>query len=330
MTPSRLIDVLNTLCQQRWPAFIWGPPGVGKSSIVRSVAAAKQLPVIDLRASLLDPTDLRGIPSIQYGVSHWCPPSFLPKPGDTPGILFLDEINAAPPLVQAALYQLVLDRRIGEYVLPANWWIVAAGNRHQDRAVVFRMSSALSNRFVHVDLDVSSTDWRDWARDHGIHHLVNSFIALRPDLLFQAPQDDVAYPTPRSWEILSDVLHTFSDQNQCRDLLKGIIGEGTSIEFVEFTKRTLSEAHLRQIVASPTDAELPSSLDGLYTLTTWLAYHCLAEEVLNAVGIVVNRIPPEYGVLLIRDVLKKNPTVTKLSGYKSFVKTHGQLLTRST
>ena len=150
MKPSRLHNVLTSLMQQRWPAFIWGPPGIGKSSIVRDIAEKASLPVIDLRASLLDPTDLRGIPSISNGLATWCPPAFLPRPNQAPGLLFLDEINAAPPLVQASLYQLVLDRRIGEYELPPGWWIVAAGNRQQDRAVTFRMSSALVNRFIHL------------------------------------------------------------------------------------------------------------------------------------------------------------------------------------
>ena len=127
MKPSRLKSVLSSLLKQRWPAFVWGPPGVGKSSIVREVASEASLDVLDLRAALLDPTDLRGIPAIEKGRAVWCPPSFLPKPGDRPGVLFLDEINAAPPLVQASLYQLVLDRRVGEYVLPDGWWIVAAG-----------------------------------------------------------------------------------------------------------------------------------------------------------------------------------------------------------
>ena len=140
MKPSRLESVLESLLDQRWPAFLWGPPGVGKSSLVHAIAARRSLPVIDLRASLLDPTDLRGIPAIEGGRAVWCPPAFLPHRDSPPGILFLDEINAAPPLVQASLYQLVLDRRVGEYELPAGWWIVAAGNRQQDRAVTFRMS----------------------------------------------------------------------------------------------------------------------------------------------------------------------------------------------
>lgn len=161
MKASRLTSVLNDLMSQPWAVFIWGAPGIGKSSIVRQIAEAKNLPIVDLRASLLDPTDLRGIPMIRNETSVWCPPSFLPKPSDKPGILFLDEINAAPPLVQAALYQLILDCRVGEYVLPDGWKIIAAGNRREDKAVTFRLSSALANRFIHLTLDVDADDWHD-------------------------------------------------------------------------------------------------------------------------------------------------------------------------
>ena len=145
MKASRLTTVLENLLDQPWAAFIWGAPGIGKSSIVRQIAERRRMPLIDIRASLLDPTDLRGIPMIQDGTAVWCPPSFLPKKSDKPGILFLDEINAAPPLVQAALYQLILDRRVGEYELPEGWRIIAAGNRREDKAVTFRLSSALAN-----------------------------------------------------------------------------------------------------------------------------------------------------------------------------------------
>lgn len=159
MKASRLTTVLENLLDQPWAAFIWGAPGIGKSSIVRQIAERRRMPLIDIRASLLDPTDLRGIPIIQDGTAVWCPPSFLPKKSDKPGILFLDEINAAPPLVQAALYQLILDRRVGEYELPEGWRIIAAGNRREDKAVTFRLSSALANRFIHLNLEVDPDDW---------------------------------------------------------------------------------------------------------------------------------------------------------------------------
>ena len=157
MKPSRVQEVLGQLLKKKWPVFLWGPPGVGKSSVVRQVVEEQKWELRDVRASLLDPTDLRGIPSVNEGTAHWAPPSFLPNDPDSKGVLFFDELNAAPPLVQASLYQLTLDRRIGEYVLPKGWRILAAGNRAEDRSVVYRMPAALSVLY-HLDFEADFDD----------------------------------------------------------------------------------------------------------------------------------------------------------------------------
>lgn len=328
MKPSRLHTVLESLLSQRWPAFIWGAPGIGKSSIVRAIAAARSLPVVDLRASLLDPTDLRGIPSIENGRAVWCPPAFLPTAQDQPGVLFLDEINAAPPLVQASLYQLVLDRRVGEYELPLGWWIVAAGNRAQDRAVTFRMSSALANRFVHLELQPDVEDWRDWAIAQRLEPLVVSFIGLRPQLLSEEPADTAAYPTPRSWEMASDVIKSFGDHAACADVLPGIVGTGAAVEFAAYVKQSLNEKEMRAIASDPLHAPLPETLDGIYMLTSWLAYHAADAAVSSASAVLLGRMPPEFGVILARDMLKARPSFMREPGYKDFIKVHGHLIAR--
>ena len=328
MKPTRLIRVLESLLTQQWPAFVWGPPGVGKSSIVRNVAAAARLPGIDLRASLLDPTDLRGIPAIENGRAVWCPPSFLPKPTDKPGVLFLDEINAAPPLVQASLYQLVLDRRVGEYVLPSGWWIVAAGNRQQDRAVTFRMSSALANRFVHMTLEADADDWRTWAIGAGLDPLVVSFLGYRPALLSQEPGQEADYATPRSWQMLCDVLARFESPKACADLIPGIVGEGPAREFLAFLKQSANLDRIKQIVADPVNAPLPESLDGIYVLTSWLAHNATREEVSSAASELLSRLPPEFAVVLARDMLRGKPGFARDPKYREFMKKHAALIAR--
>ena len=326
MKPSRLDTVLESLLDQRWPSFIWGPPGVGKSSLVHSIARRRSLPVVDLRASLLDPTDLRGIPAIQDGQAVWCPPAFLPRAGRPPGILFLDEINAAPPMVQASLYQLVLDRRVGEYELPDGWWIVAAGNRAQDRAVTFRMSSALANRFVHLQFETDIDDWRAWALAHSITPLVVGFLGVRPALLQEEPGDSAAFAKPRSWEMVSDVVKRFGSVAQCRDVLPGIIGEGAAVEFVKFAKQALHEDQLRAIVADPEGAVIPKALDEIYVITSWFAYHGKDPAVAKAAAQLLGRLPPEFAVVMARDMLKASPAFVRELGYKAFLKSHGQLL----
>jgi len=326
MKPTRLETVLESLLDQRWPAFLWGPPGVGKSSLVHGIARRRSLPVVDLRASLLDPTDLRGIPAIEGGRAVWCPPSFLPRSEDKPGILFLDEINAAPPLVQASLYQLVLDRRVGEYVLPDGWWIVAAGNRQQDRAVTFRMSSALANRFVHLQFEADIEDWRSWAIAHGIDPLIIGFLGVRPSLLQQEPGDTAAFATPRSWEMVSDIVKRFGGVAPCRDVLPGIVGDGPAIELQKFAKQAMQEQQLQELVRSPESAKLPKGLDELYLVTSWFAIHAKDKSVAAAAAKLLGRLPPEFAVVMARDMLKASPAFVREPGYKEFLKNHGQLL----
>ena len=326
MKPSRLATVLSSMLGQRWPAFVWGPPGIGKSSIVHSVARQAGMSVIDLRASLLDPTDLRGIPAIVDGRAVWCPPAFLPKEGDSPGVLFLDEINAAPPLVQASLYQLVLDRRVGEYVLPAGWWIVAAGNRQKDRAVTFRMSSALANRFVHLELETDAGDWRRWALDNGVDPLVVAFIGFRPNLLREDPAESAAFPTPRSWEMVSAVLSRFSAFKECSDILPGIVGDGAAREFSAFVRKAVNTQQMEEIVLSPEKANLPAGLDGLHVLTTWLVHGADRDEVANASAILLQRLPPEFAVVLAKEMLGVKPSFARQAGYKAFIKANAKLI----
>lgn len=325
MKPSRLFDVLEKLLGERWPVFIWGPPGVGKSSVVRQIAERRSLPLLDVRASLLDPTDLRGIPSITDGRAVWCPPSFLPGPDQEAGILFFDELNAAPPLVQASLYQLTLDRRVGEYTLPDGWRIIAAGNREQDRAITFRMPSALSNRFVHLDFEVDFDDWRAWANQAGIDPLVVGFLGTRRELL-NSSSTDRAFATPRSWQMVSDTIGSLGHSKDTIDILAGIVGEGAAVEFLAYCDRAISEEQIKKIIAAPTNARLPKKLGDQYALISYLAVSAMKPKVLKASGTLLGRLSTELAVLLARDVLAVNPSFARNTGFRKFIQQHKQLI----
>ena len=313
--------------ETRWPVFIWGPPGIGKSSVVTSIAALSKDKLIDIRASLLDPTDIRGIPYIENGKAIWSPPSFLPNDPNSEGILFFDELNAAPPLVQASLYQLTLDRKVGEYSLPDGWRIIAAGNRAEDASIVFRMPAALTNRFIHLDFEVDVDDWIAWAVDHQIHPLVIGFIRTRRELLFDMKNIERAFPTPRSWEILSDTLESLGSPKDASDVLIGIVGEGAAMEFLGFCDDTISEELIKEIIKDPANAKLPIELGSTYALISYLSSRSKEAKVMKAAAKLLSRLNPEMAVLLVRDIIRVNPKIVSESGYLKFVKQHSDLLT---
>jgi MoxR-like ATPase len=179
------------------PLMIWGDPGVGKSSIVKEIADEADVELRDIRLSQVESVDLRGLPSINAGVTIWHIPSFMPTDPDSEGILFLDEINKADPSTQAAAYQLVLDRKLGDYELPPGWRIIAAGNPGPDR-----ITEALANRFAHAYVIANIRNWSIWAKSEGISNDIIGFLNFRPELLAQMPtkQDEHAFPSPRTWE----------------------------------------------------------------------------------------------------------------------------------
>ena len=275
MRPSHVCEALHYLVRIRQPVFLWGPPGVGKSRLVADVARRQGRKLYDLRAVLLDPVDLRGLPRISdEGITSWCVPEFLPHPQDTEeGILFLDELNAAPPLVQAACYQLILDRRVGQYRLPDGWAVVAAGNRESDRAVTYRMPSALANRMVHLDVECHIDDWLDWARDNGIREEIQAFLRFRPRLLhdFDPRSSDRAFASPRSWEFASRILDAAPDGPLEEELLAGTIGQAAAVELSGFLREWRHLPSVESVLSDPEEAPVPADPASLYALCEALA-----------------------------------------------------------
>jgi MoxR-like ATPase len=174
MKASELKSAVKTLIEIQQPGFIWGPPGGGKSAIMRQAVKELNKTWKDRRVVLMDPVDFLGVPSVMSGRTKWNTPDFLLDLGPR-DVLFLDELNAAPPQTQAACYQLILDRALGDFILPDGCAVMAAGNRDTDRAVTHRMGSALSSRFVHLELDSNLEDWVTWALSAGINTEIISF-----------------------------------------------------------------------------------------------------------------------------------------------------------
>lgn len=313
MKASAIVRSLRSLIHARQPVFLWGSPGCGKSSVVRQLAAALKLPLQDIRALLLDPVDLRGLPFLgKDGTSQWATPDFLPTSGS--GILFLDELNAAPAMVQASCYQLVLDRKLGEYTLPDGWAIVAAGNRDSDRAVTTRMPTPLRNRFVHVDFEVDLQEWSEWALQTGIRPEVIAFLRFRPELLSAFDRDQNAFPSPRSWEFVSRIVASAPDKSIEHELFAGAVGTGAAIEFSAFMRTFRELPNIDAILVNPQREPVPDNPAAQYAVASALA-QCASDLNFDRVCTYLERMPTEFRVLCVRDASLRQPAIRHTPSY---------------
>lgn len=274
------------------PIFLWGPPGIGKSEVVAEIAAGMSGFMIDLRLGQMDPTDIRGIPFFnkEAGKMDWAPPIDLPDDelaSQYPVIvLFMDEMNSAAPAVQAAAYQLVLNRRIGKYVLPKNVVMIAAGNRESDKGVTYRMPTPLANRFVHIEMRPDFDAWHDWAVNHGIHKDVVGYLSFaKQDLYdFDAKSSSRSFATPRSWSFVSDLIedNNLADDT-ATDLIAGTIGEGLAVKFMAHRKISSKLPKPEDILAGKVKTLEVKEVSAMYSLVTSMCYE-LKDAVEKKVG----------------------------------------------
>jgi hypothetical protein len=300
MKPSELIDSLKLLIQLKRPAFVTGDAGVGKSRIVRQVTTELGLQLIDVRAVLLDPVDIRGLPHVNGdGRAHWATPDFLPRDGE--GVIFLDELNRAPQLVQNACLQLALERQVGEYQLPDGWSVMAAGNPDTHRGVT-RMSEALANRFVHLTADVDVDDWTRWAISADVRPELIAFIRFRQELLhsYDPKSTEKAYPSPRSWEFVSQILNASPAQNVEHALYAGTVGEGAAAELTGFLNVYRQLPSIDGILLNPKKAKVPDEPAALFAVSAALARKS-TEANFDRVIQYVDRIAKEWAVYCVKD-----------------------------
>ena len=247
---SQVQDFLLNVATSR-PVFIWGPPGIGKSSLVEQFATQLGIECVALLGSQLAPEDLIGIPKIDGQVSRFYPPAMIVR--DKEFVLFIDELNIASQEIQKAFYSLILEKRIGEYRLPVNSIIIGAGNRAQDAAMAKQMPSALINRMIHVHLKASTKEWLQWAGEHGIHTWVADYIRARPSQLSTEipPTKEEPFSTPRSWHSVSDALHAFGEQiapHHLDAVLFGCLTRDHAIGFKAFLKQIRNRFSVHKIL----------------------------------------------------------------------------------
>ena len=326
MRPAQLLTILeqeflSTSQGHHTPVMLWGPPGVGKSQMVAQVAARHSVPVVDIRLSQMEPSDLRGIPFRSDDFVEWAIPAMLPdsnKHGPS-GILFMDEITSAPPSVSAAAYQLILDRKLGEYRVPEGWAIVAAGNRQGDRGVTYSMPSPLANRFSHFEVDVNLDDWVSWAYANGLDERIIGFLRFRPELLFDfdPAHNPVAFPSPRSWEFAHRALQKFGDNSGLLlGTLQACVGPAAGIELAAFVENLDKLPDLDAITlgkkAGGEKVSVPDEIDLQYAVASALVGRAIKSKndskldsetvignILDYAGTFPRR---EMGVMLVSDM----------------------------
>lgn len=327
---TNLITTIKSLVEQKVPTFLWGAPGIGKSSIVKQIAEDKRVGFIDLRLALMDPTDLKGIPFYdkESHTALWAPPAFLPRDGE--GILFLDELNSAPPSVQASAYQLILDRKVGEYELPEGWAIVAAGNREGDRGVTYRMPSPLANRFVHFEMEVDVQDWRLWAYKKGLDERVISYISYRSDHLFTFdPKSDIkSFATPRSWEYVNKILKSTITKELLLDTISGAVGRDVAVSFLAFAKVAQKLPNIEDIL-NGSGGQYSDEVDVLYALSTGLVSGYLksqSEERLENLLRYTLFLKSEFAVMVVQDLQRGGVRMEHSEVFKEWVKKFAYLL----
>ena len=296
------------------PVMLWGPPGVGKSQIIAQVATRHAVPMIDIRLSQMEPSDLRGIPFRIDNRVEWAVPAMLPdvERHGPEGVLFLDEITSAPPSVSAAAYQLILDRRLGAYEVPAGWAIFAAGNRQGDRGVTYTMPAPLANRFSHFEIEANLDDWVSWAYANGIDERLIGFLRFRPERLFDfdPAHNPVAFPSPRSWEFAHRALQKFGDSpDLLLATLQACVGPAAGLELNAFVENLDRMPDLDAILRGE-QVDVPREVDLQYAVASALVGRAArargssdAREIHGHILDYASRFPlREMGVMLVSDM----------------------------
>ena len=329
MNVNRLVDKLATAyCNiisanvpiKKFPSvMLWGPPGVGKSQAVRQIGkriktqTGKRVHITDVRLLLFNPIDLRGIPTSNADktLAVWLKPQIfqMDESDNIVNILFLDEISAAPQSVQAAAYQITLDRVIGEHKLPENCIVIAAGNRTTDKSVAFKMPKALANRLMHIEVEGSFKSWKQWAIQSGINAKVVGFLSFRRERLmsFDSSTDDLAFATPRSWEMVSNILnYVESDVDKVYSLVAGIVGCGAALEFRTWSKVYNELPDIEEIFDGK-QPKIPTRTDAMYALCSSMTAY--AREHKDDIHRIANsiryaqRLSPDFSTVLLKDYM---------------------------
>jgi hypothetical protein len=329
VTMTTAIECLRIHVENNTPTALWGPPGCGKSEAVHQCGASLGMPVIDWRANLRDPVDARGlpVPDMKAGTTRWLRPSELPINGQhgPKGILMLDEINTASPSMQNVCLQLVLERRVGEHKLDDGWIPVATGNRASDRAIVTRLSSALKNRFAHLEIEPDINAWVAHAIESGINQYLIAFLRFRKELLHMMPKDDTvfAFPTPRQWFAVNKYLGHPSATR--RALIESMVGYEPSVELEGFLRVCHELPSLQDVVTMPDTAKVPTQPAAKYAVAAMIAKGATRKTFTNILK-YAERVGREFEMFTAIDATRWTPALKETDCYGSWAVKNQTLL----
>jgi hypothetical protein len=325
------------------PLMLWGAPGTGKSSIIRDLCKAQGIGLIDVRLAQREPVDLRGLPVPDGDQVRWLLSSEWPRDLNSKGIILFDELTAADRTLQVAAYEFILDRRLGDlYRVPPGWLICAAGNRSEDRAVAMTLSSALANRFCHIELQPDIQSWTTWAASQGVHPDVVGFLRFKPECFLQMTGNlERGWPSPRSWERVARTIEHAQgmDNATLAVMINGLVGAGVATEFLAFRRAAQSLPDINGLLLGTVDFVMPKSADLRYAVTSSLAHHLWAGSV-NERGVRIGNflriglsLSSDFAVMAMLDAQNKVSSPERAEdaaalfshpGFQSWIELHGE------
>ncbi|MEO8937764.1 MAG: AAA family ATPase [Burkholderiaceae bacterium] len=302
---AALIEQYGDPTLRRRASMLWGTRGVGKSSIVRQVARHFGVPLVDLRLTTIEPVDIRGAIYADDVLAKtvWFPPEFLPSPDQPDGILFLDELTAADQRLQISAYSLILDRRVGHYVLPDGWQVIAAGNASFHGAVSHDMGTALADRMFHFNVQTVIDAFLAHAIAMDFAPEVMAYLRVRPDKLddtqSQLAHDYLVGASPRGWEDVSNILKSNLSEAARRLFVQGRVGAANAAEFFGVLRELRAGADVLRLISArrgdETASLLPSTLDGLYGMVYGLLAAAVDERTMVRAMEIVDQLPDTRG-----------------------------------
>jgi hypothetical protein len=309
--------------------FILGAPGGGKSACAREVIRDLGIPqerVIEFTASLRDPVDVLGVPNTHGEFTRWVAPQefYTLRKGVGPAALILEELSDAPVPMQNALCGVIYDRRAGQLELSDQLYIIATGNRTEDKSGANRITSKLANRTRRFEFNENLDDWVEWALENDIDPVLIQFLRFRPGLLSDFSADRFANPTPRAWERVNLIPDSL-DESLFFDNVAGEVGEGAAAEFTGFRRIYKGLPDVDSVLLDPKGAQVPDDPATLYALTGAIARKATKDN-FSRVSEYLGRLPAEFNVMATRDSIKLCPDIKYGKAFQEWASKYSEVL----